>query len=197
MKSRKRRSRGQTSIQTRCEMLHVDTFAPNVQHLRALQQHNVLLGGVQILLQNRSSQLHWMQPWFHLWVVAARQVLGLSCQISAGPKAAKASHDIPRTPNVHISGPRRFKLEKSETQKDQDQRCQSRPSAKNSVVPREGDSSKNYGADQQTADFGSSFLQIPHASNICWWKIRFKTEVCTCSQFFFGSRAVDQRSGDG
>ena len=31
----------------------------------------------------------------------------------------------------------------------QDQRCQSGPSAKNSVIPREGDSSKNYGAAQQ------------------------------------------------
>ena len=31
----------------------------------------------------------------------------------------------------------------------QDQRCQSRPSAQNSFIPSEGDSSKNYGADQQ------------------------------------------------
>ena len=32
---------------------------------------------------------------------------------------------------------------------DQDQRCQSGQSAKNSVLPSGGDSSKNYGADQQ------------------------------------------------
>ena len=31
----------------------------------------------------------------------------------------------------------------------QDQRCQSRPSARNSLVPSEGGCSKNYGADQQ------------------------------------------------
>ena len=31
----------------------------------------------------------------------------------------------------------------------QDQRCQSGPSARNSVIPREGDFSKHYGADQQ------------------------------------------------
>ena len=31
----------------------------------------------------------------------------------------------------------------------QDQRCQSGPSAANSVIPNEGDFSKNYGADQQ------------------------------------------------
>ena len=40
--------------------------------------------------------------------------------------------------------------EKNENQTPvQDQRCQSRPSANNSVIPSEGDSSKNYGADQQ------------------------------------------------
>ena len=40
--------------------------------------------------------------------------------------------------------------EKNENQTPvQDQRCQSGPSTKNSVIPSEGDSSKNYGADQQ------------------------------------------------
>ena len=32
---------------------------------------------------------------------------------------------------------------------NQDQRCQSGPSARNSVITSEGDFSKNYGADQQ------------------------------------------------
>ena len=50
----------------------------------------------------------------------------------------------------------------------QDQRCQSRPSARNSVIFSGGDSPKNYGADQQkTADLRSSFRQIPHTSNVC------------------------------
>ena len=41
-------------------------------------------------------------------------------------------------------------VEKSENQTPvQYQRCQSGPSAQNSVIPSEGDSSKNYGADQQ------------------------------------------------
>ena len=41
-------------------------------------------------------------------------------------------------------------VEKSERQEqNQDLRCQSGPSAKDSVIPSEGDSSKNYGADQQ------------------------------------------------
>ena len=49
-------------------------------------------------------------------------------------------------------------VEKSERQtQDQDQRCQSGPSAKKSVIPGGGDSSKDYGADQQRLQiFGSS-----------------------------------------
>ena len=34
-----------------------------------------------------------------------------------------------------------------------------------------------------TADFGSSCRLIPHTATFACWKIRFKTEVCTCSQF--------------
>ena len=66
----------------------------------------------------------------------------------------------------------------------QDQRCQSGPSARNSVIPSEEGFSKNYGADQQRLQiFRSSCRQILHASNVACWKIRFKIEVCTCSQF--------------
>ena len=66
----------------------------------------------------------------------------------------------------------------------QDQRCQSGPSAKNAVILCEGDSSKNYGADQQrlqTSDL--HFEKFPHQQRLLVGKIRFKTEVCTCSQF--------------
>ena len=66
----------------------------------------------------------------------------------------------------------------------QDQRCQSGPSAKNSVILSEGDSSKHYGADQQRlqiSDLHFDKFSIP--STFACWKIRFKTEVCTCSQF--------------
>ena len=34
-----------------------------------------------------------------------------------------------------------------------------------------------------TADFGSSFRQFPTPATFACWKKRFKTEVCTCSQF--------------
>ena len=69
-------------------------------------------------------------------------------------------------------------------ERDPDLRCQSGPSAKNSVIFSGGDSSKNYGADQQRlriSDLHFDKFSTP-ATFVCW-KIRFKTEVCTCSQF--------------
>ena len=66
----------------------------------------------------------------------------------------------------------------------QDQRCQSGPSARNSVVPSEGGFSKNYGADQQRLQISDPhFDKFPTSATFACWKIRFKTEVCTCSQF--------------
>ena len=76
-------------------------------------------------------------------------------------------------------------VEKSERQEqDQDQRCRSGQSAKNSVIFSGGDSSKNYGADQQRLQISDlHFDKFPTPANFACWKIRFKTEVCTCSQF--------------
>ena len=76
-------------------------------------------------------------------------------------------------------------VEKSERQKqDQDLRCQSGPSAKNSVILSGGDSSKNYEADQQRLQISDlHFDKFPTPATFACWKIRFKTEVCTCSQF--------------
>ena len=89
--------------------------------------------------------------------------------------------------------------EKSERpEQNQDLRCQSGPSAKNSVILSGGDSSKNYGADQQRLQISDlHFDKFPSPAMSACWKIRFKTGVCTCSQFPYGSDAVDQRSGDG
>ena len=82
-------------------------------------------------------------------------------------------------------------VEKSERQKqDQDLRCQSGPSAKNSVIPSEGDQQR-----LQISDL--HFDKFPTPATFACWKIRFKTAVCTCSQFCYGSYAMDQRSGDG
>ena len=66
----------------------------------------------------------------------------------------------------------------------QDLRCQSGPSAKDSVILSGGDSSKNYGADQQRLQISDlHFDKFPTPATFACWKIRFKTEVCTCSQF--------------
>ena len=76
-------------------------------------------------------------------------------------------------------------MEKSERQEqDQDLRCQSGPSAKDSVIFSGGDSSKNYGADQQRLQISDlHFDKLPTPATFACWKMRFKTEVCTCSQF--------------
>ena len=76
-------------------------------------------------------------------------------------------------------------MEKSERQEqNQDLRCQSGPSAKDSVILSGGDSSKNYGADQQRLQISDlHFDKFPTPATIACWKMRFKTDVCTCSQF--------------
>ena len=69
-------------------------------------------------------------------------------------------------------------------ERDLDLRCQSGPSAKDSVIFSGGDSSKNYGADQQRLQISDlHFDKFPTPATFACWKIRFKTEVCTCSQF--------------
>ena len=65
-----------------------------------------------------------------------------------------------------------------------DPRCQSGPSARNSFDPNEGRFSKDYGADQQRLQISDlQFDKFPIPTTFACWKIRFKTEVCTCSQF--------------
>ena len=65
-----------------------------------------------------------------------------------------------------------------------DPRFQPGPSARNSFDPSEGRFSKNYGADQQRLQITDPhFDKFPTSATFACWKIRFKTEVCTCSQF--------------
>ena len=64
-----------------------------------------------------------------------------------------------------------------------DPRCQSGTSARNSFDPQEGRFSKDYGADQQRLQISDlHFDKFPNPATIACWKIRFKTEVCSCSQ---------------
>ena len=51
-------------------------------------------------------------------------------------------------------------------------------------TPKREDSLKNYGADQQRLQISDlHFDKFPTPETFACWKIKFKTEVCTCSQF--------------
>ena len=63
-------------------------------------------------------------------------------------------------------------------------RFQPGPSAGNSFDLEEGRFLKNYGADQQRLQISDlHFDKFPNPATFACWKIGFKTEVCTCSQF--------------
>ena len=114
---------------------------------------------------------------------------GMSGNVFANPHAS-SSAPYPQELNppwkkiieepLHMSA-----AEKSDRpERNQDLRCQSGPSAKDSVIFNGGDSSKNHGADQQRLQISDlHFDKFPTPATFACWKIRFKTEVCTCSQF--------------
>ena len=114
--------------------------------------------------------------------------LGMSGNVFANPHAS-SSVTYPRELNpwettieepLHVST-----AEKSERpEQNQDLRCQSGLSAKDSVIFSGGDSSKNCGADQQRLQISDlHFDKFPTPATFACWKIRFKTEECNCSQF--------------
>ena len=73
-------------------------------------------------------------------------------------------------------------------ERDQDLRCQSGPSAKNSVIFSGGDSSKNYGSrPTTTAVFRSSFRQIHHTSNFCLLEDKVQYRGMYLLTIFYGS----------
>ena len=113
---------------------------------------------------------------------------GISGKVFANPPAS-SSAPYPQELNqwnssieepLHLST-----VEKSaRPEQNQDLRCQSGPSAKDSVIFGGGDYSKNYGADQQRLQIlDLHFDTFPTPATFACWKIRFKTELCTCSQF--------------
>ena len=113
---------------------------------------------------------------------------GISGNVFVNPDASSSA---PYPPELHqwnssVEEPLHSStVEKSERkEQNQDLRCQSGPSAKDSVILSGGDSSKNYGADQQRLQISNRhFGKFPTPATFACWKIRFKTEVCTCSQF--------------
>ena len=77
----------------------------------------------------------------------------------------------------------------------QDQRCQSRPTPKNSVIPGEEGFSKNCGQTNNDCRFQIFILTNTPTTFACL-KIEDKTEVCIVHNFC-GSYSVDERSGVG
>ena len=89
-------------------------------------------------------------------------------------------------------------VEKSERQEqDKDLICQSGPSAKDSVI-LSGDSSKNYGADQQRLQIlDLHFVKFPYTSYVCLLEDKIQDRGMYLFTISYGSNAMDQRSGDG
>ena len=118
-----------------------------------------------------------------------RDTSGISGNVFAHPQTSSSApypQELNSTWRKTIEEPRHMSTaEKSgRPERDQDLRCQSGPSAKDSVIFSGGDSSKNYGADQQRVQISDlHFDKFPTPATFACWKIRFKTEVCTCSQF--------------
>ena len=115
-----------------------------------------------------------------------RDTHGISGNVFANPTAS-SSAPYPQESNPWVSNvsERTSPHVMSESQTPaQDQRCQSGPSARNSFVPIEGRFSKNDGADQQRLKISDpNFHKFTTSATFACWKIIFKTEVSTCSQF--------------
>ena len=114
---------------------------------------------------------------------------GISGNVFAHPQTS-SSAPYPQELNppwgTTIEEPRHMSAaEKSERpEQNRDLRCHSGPSAKDSVIFSGGDYSKDYGADQQRLQISDLHSdKFPTPVTFACWKIRFKTEVCTCSQF--------------
>ena len=68
------------------------------------------------------------------------------------------------------------------------------PSAKNSVIPSEGDSSKNYGADQQRLQISDlHFDKFPTPATVACWKIEIQDWGMYLFTISYGSYALDQK----
>ena len=117
-----------------------------------------------------------------------RNTQGISGNVFANPRAPSSSpypggfnpwiFEVTGDTSPHVTS------ESQNPDTPLDPRCQSGPSARNSFDPKEGRSSKDYGADQQRLQISElHFDKFPTPTTFACWKIRFKTEVCTCSQF--------------
>ena len=144
------------------------------------------------------------QRYFHLIVIhqdcqaatISRQIFGIRKSISgnvfSNPRASSSSPS-PRGFNPWISNVTEdtpvlwdplHVVERQIPDTVLNPRFQTGPAAENSFDPKEGRFSKNYGADQQRLQISEVHIdRFPTPTTFACWKIRFKTEMCTCSQF--------------
>ena len=105
---------------------------------------------------------------------------GISGNVFANPTAS-SSAPYPQESNPwvsNVSGHTSPHVMSESQTPVQDQRCQSGPPARNSVIPSEGRFSKNYGADQQRLQISDPhFDKFPTSATSACWKIRFNTEA--------------------
>ena len=90
-------------------------------------------------------------------------------------------------------------VEKSERpERNQDLRCQSGPSAKDSVIFSGGDSSKNYVADQQRLQISDlHFDKFPNPATFARLEDKVQDRGMYLFTIPYGSYAMDQKSGEG
>ena len=112
-------------------------------------------------------------------------------QILILPKSTTSSAPYPQELNPWSSGTEE-PLHSSTVEKSERTNTRSRSEMpiwavskkKKTVIFSGGDSSKNYGADQQRLQISNlKFDKFPTPATFACWKMRFKTEVCICSQF--------------
>ena len=110
---------------------------------------------------------------------------GISGNVFANPRASSSSPDLTEDTNVLTSTGRPVTCgERQIPDTVLNPRFPTRPSAGKSFDPKEGRFSMNYGADQQLLQIWElHFDKFPTPTTFACWKTRFKTEVCTCSQF--------------
>ena len=127
---------------------------------------------------------------------------GISGNVFANPHAS-SSAPYPQELNpwgTTIEEPLRTSTaEKSERpEQNRDLRCQSGPSAKDSVIFSGGDSSKNYGADQQRLQISDlHFDKFPTPANLCLLEDKVQDRGMYLFIISHGGDAMDQRSGVG
>ena len=113
---------------------------------------------------------------------------GISGNVFANPPASSSSPYPggfnPWISNVTEDTSPRVTSERQNPDTTLHPRFQTGPSAGNSFDPKEGRFLKNYGADQQRLQISElHFDKFPNPATFAYWKIRFKTEVCSCSHF--------------